>query len=254
MSKVFWYRILVILGLSLAFVCHAEQIGPAQNTLVVNIGVNGYPPYSIKQPDGTVKGIFWDVLTRVAEKHNYRLLSAEIPSKRVDSFMLEHRVDVTMRAIEWTREPERFIFSDPVTIARDVVFTRTDKPLNITSPEDLAGKFIITHLGYTYPSVEHLFASGKTKRIELLDESSMFRRLGSADRFDGLIANYRTGLWTLRVHGWENRFRADPTPLNETPYRFMFAPGWADFVTVLNDELAAMKSSGELQAILAAYE
>lgn len=222
--------------------------------LIFNIGMGGIPPYTIKQDDGSVSGIFWDVLSRIAREYDYSVIATEVPTNRVDDFILEGRVDVTMRAMEWTNEPHRFLFTAPVTIARDVVFTRKDQPLNLTSPNDLAGKTLITHLGYSYPMLEPLFESGEITRLELHDEVSMFRRLAGAERFDGLLSNYRSGKWVMRTHGWDDDFQVEPMVLNESPYRLMFAPRWPHFVKLFDRELAEMKENGELDRIINSYD
>lgn len=222
--------------------------------LVFNIGIGGIPPYTIKRDDGSVSGIFGDVLTRIAREYDYTVVATEVPTNRVDDFMLEGRVDVTMRAMEWTNEPLRFLFTEPVTIARDVVFTRKDQPLNLKSPYDLAGKTLITHLGYSYPILEPLFKSGEITRLVLQDEVSMFRRLAGAERFDGLLSNYRSGKWIMRTHGWEDDFQVEPVVLNESPYRLMFASRWPHFVKLFDRELAEMKENGELNRIITSYD
>ncbi|MEX0604974.1 MAG: transporter substrate-binding domain-containing protein [Marinobacter sp.] len=239
---------------SLSVAPHTFATQHSAHELIFNIGMGSIPPYTIKQEDGSVRGIFWDVLSRIAREYDYSVVATEVPTNRVDDFMLEGRVDVTMRAIEWTRESHRFLFTDPVTVARDVVFTRKDHPLHLETLEDLAGKTLITHLGYSYPMLEHLFESGQTVRLELHDEVSMFRRLAGAKRFDGLLTNDRSGLWIMRKHGWEDEFQVEAMILNESPYRLMLAPRWSHFVALFNRELAEMKENGELASIIASYD
>jgi len=246
----------IVLATLLAFSAtpHALASQHSANELIFNIGTGSIPPYTIKRDDGSFGGIFWDVLSHIAKAYDYSVIATEIPANRVDDFILEGHVDVTMRAIEWTEEPYRFLFTEPIVIARDVVFTRKDQPLNLKSPEDLSGKTLITHLGYSYPILEPLFESGKITRLELTDEVSMFRRLAEAERFDGLLSNYHGGQWIIRVQGWEDDFRVEPMTLDELPYRLMFAPRWAHFVVIFNRELAKMKKNGELDSIIACYD
>lgn len=228
--------------------------GESRQTLVFNIAPGGYPPYTIREDDGTIRGIFWDVLSDVARRLGYHLEVAEIPTKRVEPMLLSGELDVTMRAREWTSMPEKFVFSDPVVTARDALFTRHDAPLNIRSVADLKGTLLITHLGYHYPTLKPLIAAGEVELLELQDEATMFRRLAGAQRFDALVANHRAGLWLLKAQGWENEFQVEPVALNETPYRLMFPPHHAGFAEQLNRELADMKASGELAEILDRYQ
>ena len=246
----------IVLGVLLALggASNATATQHSDDELIFNIGMGSIPPYTIKGEDGSISGIFWDVLSRVAREYDYTVLATEVPTNRVDGFLLEGRIDVTMRAIEWTEEPRRFMFTEPITIARDVVFTRIDHPLHLNSPDDFKGKTVITHLGYSYPALEPLFESGEVTRLELHDEISMFRRLAGAERFDGLLTNYRSGMWIMHNHGWEDDFRVEPMVLAESPYRLMLAPRWSHFVVLFNRELAKMKENGELARIIASYD
>ncbi|WP_404364581.1 substrate-binding periplasmic protein [Marinobacter sp.] len=229
---------------------HGEQ----QQTLLFNIAPDGYPPYTIQEDDGEIRGIFWDVLSEVAHRLGHELEVVEIPTKRVETMLLAGELDVTMRAREWTDEPEKFVFSDPVVTARDVLFTRRADPLNITSPSELKGIVLIAHHGYHYPILEPMIKTGDITLLELQDEATMFRRLAGATRFDALVTNYRAGMWLLEARDWQNKFRVEPVTLNETPYPLMFAPRHAAFVERFNRELASMKASGELAEILGRYQ
>lgn len=223
------------------------------SVLLFNIATGGYPPYTIVKSDGRVSGIMWDVMSALAKAHNLRLEAREIPTKRVEDFLLMGQLDVTMRSREWSQNPEKFLFSAGVVKVQDMVFTRADSPLVVEEVEDLKGTILLTQLGYRYPTLEPDFESGAITRLNVTDQRSMFQRLGSAERFDGLVSELRTGRWLIKTNGWEGQFEVESLVVDETDYRFMFAPHWADYIDGFNQTLKAMRASGELDAILAKY-
>ena len=106
----------------------------ARKTLKFNVSSGGYPPYTILYADGSVSGIFWDVLSTVTKRLGMTLEPIQIPPKRSDSLLHEGYSDVTMRAIEWTSNPDEFVFSDPVMMTRDAIFVHRDSPLGTAEP------------------------------------------------------------------------------------------------------------------------
>ncbi|WP_148863961.1 substrate-binding periplasmic protein [Marinobacter fonticola] len=230
-----------------------ETAGHDHSVLRLNVATGGYPPYTIIDEGGAVSGIMWDVMSAIAKAHNLALDAREIPTKRVDDFLLSGQLDATMRALEWSTQPEQFVFSDSVLKVQDVIFTQADNPLQVNEIEDLAGGTLLARFGYHYPTLEPYFDTGEITRLNVPDAQSMFQRLHSADRFDGLVSDLRSGRWLIQVHGWDDKFKVEPLIIDETDFRFMFAPEWAPFVEGFNQTLQAMRESGEFDAIVAKY-
>lgn len=230
-----------------------ETPGDGSAVLRFNIATGGYPPYTIVDKDGQVSGIMWDILSALANVHHLTLEAREIPTKRVEEFLLSGHLDVSMRAREWSEHPEKFLFSDTIITVQDVVFTRAESPLEVDDISDLKGKTLLTRLGFHYPSLEPCFESGAITRLNVTSQHSMFQRLHSAERFDGLVSDLRTGRWLIKSHGWSRQFVVQPLVVDETNYRFMFAPHWADYISDFDKTLQALRDSGELDAILAKY-
>ncbi|BES72712.1 ABC transporter substrate-binding protein [Marinobacter nanhaiticus D15-8W] len=255
--------ILLLLTLSLGIMTlfpaylHAQEATTKQENrppvLRFNIATGGYPPYTIVDKDGEVSGIMWDILHALANAHDLKLEAREIPTKRVEDFLLAGHLDVSMRAREWSHQPEKFLFTDTLVKVQDVIFTRTDSSLVIDDFDDLKGKTLLTHLGYSYPALKPYFEAGTITRLNVNSQRSMFQRLHSAERFDGLVSDLRTGRWLIKSHGWSSQFVAQPLVVGEFDYRFMFAPHWADYIHDFDKTLQTLRDSGELEAILAKY-
>ncbi|MAL98233.1 substrate-binding periplasmic protein [Hydrocarboniclastica marina] len=224
-----------------------------EKILRLNVSPQGYPPFTIVHADGTFSGIIWDILALAAERKGYKLEGLEIPRKRVDDFILSGHIDATPRAIEWTSKPERFTFTEPLVEVQEVFFKRRGSQFEYTGPESLAGKSIVTHLGYKYPTLEPMLASGRAERFDVQNERDMLRYLVEGKYHDLAIAVREVGLWHIKREGWHDQLDYAPQPLSSVEYRLMFNKDNEAFVAWFNDELADIKRSGELEVILDRY-
>lgn len=255
--KKFSFRILVVLTLTLITtgLVQAEETVTLREAgvLRLNVGPNGYPPYLIIAPDGKYSGIVWDVVTQIAGRLDYQVAPHQIPRKRVNQMILDGYIDATPRAREWTEEPERFLFTQPITEIREVFFTTRDNAFEYWEPSDIEGETVVTHLGYRYPELEPLFEAGKAKRFDVAKDRDMFRFLLDAEHFEVAVADEAVGRWIIRNNGWQNELKVSDGAISNFGYRLMLAPGWQSFVEDFDRELVKMKATGELSAILNQY-
>ena len=221
--------------------------------LRLNVSPQGYPPYTIVEPQHT-SGIIWEVAERISERLGYRLDAYKIPRKRVDDMLLEDYIDATARAKEWTDRPERFVFTDSIVRVREVFFSLGEDKFIYEGPEDIDGKTILTHLGYKYPYLLKMFESKRAHRFDVPQDKDIFSYLlHGDDKFDLGIADKLVGQWIIRKNGWRGKFSASDSSLTDFGLRLMLRPEMSDFVKKFDAELAAMKSSGELDQIMDGY-
>lgn len=217
-----------------------------------NISPNGYPPYLIANENGP-SGIMWDVMSLVSQRLGYTLQAERIPRKRVDTMLQQGYIDATPRAREWTRQPEQFLFTDPVVQIEEVFFIPVDSDLVYERPEDLHTKTVVTHLGYIYPQLEPHFKAGTIDRFDVSRDRDMFKFLLHNQRFDVLVADRLVGQWILRTEGLQDAFRISDKGISQYDFRIMLRKDWQDFANQFNRELATIRENGELDAILANY-
>lgn len=217
-----------------------------------NISPNGYPPYMIVDQDAP-SGIMWDVVSLISERLGYQIVAEKIPRKRVDQMLLDGYIDGTLRAVEWTHEPEKFLFTEPVVDVQEVFFTPKGASQTYHSPEDLVSKTVVTHLGYIYPALERHFKSGAIKRFDVSQERDMFNFLLHGDRFDAAVVDLLVGKWVLKNEGLQDQFTASSGGISSYGFRVMLRKECLPFVNKFNVELARIRESGELEAILANY-
>ncbi|MBE0486468.1 ABC transporter substrate-binding protein [Marinobacter sp.] len=240
----------LIAGAFLSLPVHSAE--EQTDTFRFNISPNGYPPYLIVD-EREPAGIMWDVVKLIVPRLGYDLEVQKIPRKRVDQLLEEGYLDGTPRAIEWTDEPERFVFTDAVVNVEEVFFFAKDSNLDYHYPSDLFGKTVVTHLGYLYPVMEPYFNNNKIKRFDVPRDRDMFRFLLHGDRFDTALADRLVGQWIIKKEGLADHFRTSEASISEYGFRVMLRPEWSEFADAFNVELNAIRENGELDAILANY-
>ncbi|MBJ6138108.1 substrate-binding periplasmic protein [Marinobacter litoralis] len=240
------------LVLSTAGASASESVAESPKTFRLNVSPHGYPPYLIVDNDQP-SGILWDVMETIAPRLGYQLIPRKIPRKRVDGMLMDGYIDGTLRAIEWTENPENFLFTQAVVNVEEVLFVEQDSKIVFSHPSDLFGHTVVAHLGYKYPLLAPYFEQNKIKRFNVSNDKDLFRYVLLGDRFDAALADRLVGQWILRNEGLSNRLRASTVNISEYGYRLMLRKDWTDFAQGFNRELSAMRENGELDAILANY-
>lgn len=237
--------------LLLAFVMNTASASDAK-VFRFNISPNGYPPYMIVDQDAP-SGIMWDVVSLISERLGYQIVAKKIPRKRVDQMLLDGYIDGTSRAVEWTQNPEDFLFTEPVVDVQEVFFTPKSTGDTYHSPEDLFSKTVVAHLGYIYPALEPHFESGAIKRFDVSQDKDMFNFLLHGERFDAAVVDLLVGKWILKNEGLQDQFTVSSGDISSYGFRIMLRKESRLFVDEFNVELGRIRKSGELAAILANY-
>lgn len=230
----------------------AGRSGSETRVFRFNVSPSGYPPYLINHEDRTT-GIMWEVVETIAERIGYRVEAVKVPRKRVDRLLLEGLFDGTPRAREWTENPTEFIFTDPVVDIEEVIFFPKGSYAEFQVVEDLFSLTLVTQLGYKFPELEHHFESGRIERFNVPRDQDIFVYLLADDDLDAAIADRLVGQWLLMKQGIQDQFRVSASTLSQSGFRLMLRPDWQAFAKAFNEELAAMRAAGELDAILSKY-
>lgn len=230
----------------------AERAASENRVFRFNVSPDGYPPYLINE-EGTTTGIMWEVVTRIAERLDYRVEAVRVPRKRVDQLLLDGVIDGTSRARAWTSRPEDFLFTDPIVDIEEVIFFPASAEGDFRVVEDLFSLTLVTHLGYHYPALEPYFRSGQIRRFDVPRDKDLFVYVLRGDEFDAAVADRLVGQWLLLKQGMQGRFRISSETLSTFGLRLMLRPQWQSFAEEFNRELAAMRRSGKIEAILSRY-
>lgn len=233
----------------LLFTCNAF----AQNTILLNISPNGYPPYLIRNTASDASGIIVDLLRAIAHKKKYKIKTVNFPQKRIHKNILSGAIDAAPSAIEWVENAEDYAFSDVILTVNDILFSRIENPISFNFFADLLGKKLGTRLGFNYPSLEPYFTIKLITKTEARDGLTMLK-VTLNKRIDASVLEDRVGKWVIKNNPeLHNRFHFSEKSVNSFEYRMMFSKKWQPFVDVFNEELALMKKSGEFDRILEKY-
>jgi polar amino acid transport system substrate-binding protein len=227
--------------------------GSSKGNIVFNISPTGYPPYMIKSEIGQTKGIIFDVLKAIANKQGYQVVVVGVPKNREVIQLASGDLDANALAIEWVKHPEDFVFSDVIVPARDVLFSARNAPLKFDKLQDLYGKTIGIHLGYSYPYLIKSFNKGLIIASEATTEQAMLGKV-LAERTQGAVVNELVGHWLIKnTPRWHGKFVVSKKEIGGFDYRIQFSKKWQEFVIHFNKELKAMKKDGRLLAVKALY-
>ncbi|MBK7279637.1 substrate-binding periplasmic protein [Candidatus Aalborgicola defluviihabitans] len=224
--------------------------GWVEPTIVLNTSPGGFAPYTYMDSNHASHGILYDVAHRILKKLGYRVMTSEVPRKRVELQLMSGELDATPRAIEWSEHARDFVFTDPIIRVRSALAIRVDS--GYTTVKELHGHRIGTRLGYVYTVLTREFASGQLIRSDATSDLSMLKML-QAKRVEAALVDESAARWLFQREGIKDvRFLLESVD-NGVELRLMFAPQRRALVKDFNHELSTLKRSGELAHIIARY-
>lgn len=128
-------------------------------TLSIAIPMEGYAPFIIID-NGKVFGILIEPLQLAAENIGVKIIYKFLPEKRSLEMLELNLIDARMESSLWVKNPEDYLWTEPVTLLEDVFVFHKESNSDFETDEALIGGEIVTHLGYTYPSLQSLFTKG----------------------------------------------------------------------------------------------
>ena len=221
--------------------------------LHLNVSPQGYPPYTIVRENEPASGIVWDVVSLIGDRLGFKVEAHQIPRKRVDAMIMAGTLDATPRAREWSDDPDSFLFTKPIVAVREVFFSLAGNPFQYQAPEDLKGYTVVGHLGYRYPRIEPMLASGAATRINVSRDIDLFTFLLNGNFNDVAVADRTVGQWIIRENGWQGQFNYSEASISDIGLRLMIRPDYTEFVEAFDRELEALLDSGEIEQILDHY-
>jgi polar amino acid transport system substrate-binding protein len=197
-----------------------------------------------------VEGILYDMQQRLAAKVGRQAQLLVISRRRVQHALDAGDIDVRCYVSpNWVDSGHyRYIWSLPFMVQRDLLIGNKAGTLQ---PEQLRNQRLGTVLGFNYPRLSPLFASGQIQREDARTQTQVLLML-SAKRFSYAISN------ELALH-WFNRKRAPKQRLHiiselASDQMACIVRDAPDVPTMaLLRAMVQMKQDGEFDAILARY-
>ena len=135
-------------------------------------------PYAKFENEKLTGGIVFDLAQSIEKAMGIPVVFVSLPRKRLDGAGLAGDYDLRCYLNpKWTDIPDKFIWSPKLFELSDVIFGAESTPM----PKDIAalpnGAPISTVLGYSYPTLEPLFASDRLKRDDSVGQENVMLKL-----------------------------------------------------------------------------
>jgi polar amino acid transport system substrate-binding protein len=216
---------------------------------------DGYIPYTSKElPEG---GLLSLVVRKAFEQR--RIVSSLQWRPWNRGYLLTQRgqFDATFPYILNSDRQALFLYSAPLYIGEQFIFSRAGEQINSATVESLSGKRFCYPLGWQAPApLDQLVAEGKLSRHspQGMNECAQLLMLGRDDFF---MAERRMGAMVMESLGAAaEQFTHSNQPINRNTLHLIIPksrPGAQQLMDEFNKGLSALHSSGEYQRLVEAY-
>lgn len=195
-------------------------------------------------------GIIFDLQKRLAQKVGRRAEMLVLPRLRVQQMLVRGEIDVRCYVSpDWlTESHHQYIWSVPFMVQRDLLVGR---PGEAARPGQRSGERVGTVLGFSYPQLEAMFASGQLRRDDARTQELALEKL-EAGRYSFAVSNQLTLDWFNR-HQPAGRRLQPISEVSADPVACMVRNEPDVPTMALLRAMVRMKQDGEFDAILERY-
>lgn len=216
---------------------------------------DGYVPYTSQNlPDG---GMLSLVVRKAFEQRGLRTTLQWRPWNRGYLLTQRGQYDATFPYIVSPDRQVQFLYSDPLYVGEQFIFSRAGEQIDSTSEQSLSGRRFCYPLGWQAPpQVEKLVDKGKLTRHspQGMSECAQLLLLGRDDFF---LAERRMGAMVLEGLGADaDHFTHSREPINRNTLHLVIPRTLPDAQWLMDEfnlGLAALHASGEYQRLVEDY-
>lgn len=161
-------------------------------------------------------------------------------------------VDAMLLAPEWTKKPQKLIFSDLVLQHRDYLFALKPFARGSNIKDWLAGKTVCTRQYYVYEALEPFFSQHNTTRVDASSELAQMKMLQSG-RCDYAYINEHVARWLQQHQFADITLYQSPEYFGEVALRVAFHPSWQRYLSGFNQYLAQQHQQNNINKKLMFY-
>lgn len=256
----------LLAGLMISLMGVSGPLYGEPDALIIALPPEGYPPYVITVdtpgagplPEGP-SGIIIDVLRQAADGAGIAVSFTKLPELRSLQMLDTGAIDGRMESSSWVAHPEDYLWSEPITAINDVfVFSRFIVN-SFETGETMKGAEIVTHLGYVYPTLEPLFASGDIIRFDRQTEEAMLMAVYQGDatrsipRKRAAVMDELVARWFIqRESRYQGHFHFSRRRVDSASLQFQVArkPGHDVLVERLNRQIVLLKANGTVDQLV----
>jgi polar amino acid transport system substrate-binding protein len=238
--------------LSLAM-CIATHVGAQVEPLRFLASNSWAMPYGDIQDGRITGGIVFDMAVAIGEAMKQPVTFLVMPRNRTDAAVIAGNVDLRCYVNPaWTKIANLHVWTKPLFDSPNVMVGRSSSPPLTNVSQIPPGIPIGMVLGFVYPELDELVASGALVRDNANDQEINLRKL-SLGRFPYAVVNDRVLSWfrqqnpTANIAKWQ-------LPLGKSEFYCAAAKTARTDPQRIITAIERLKSSGRLDIILAKYQ
>ena len=227
----------------------ANEMGPLNKKLRLAVIYIQEPPYIYTDDNSGYVGVLPKLAQALSRELELELTYLPTPRKDLEKSVIEGRADMTWLSPNWVGAEDLLLFSDPVLLHREFLYSFS--PFNEgDGPRGwLQDKTVCIRQDYAYPNLMPYFDSGVAQGLRVSGQVSLVK-LFQKGRCDVLYMNELRAAWMINKLGIKRKVWRSEFPIEEAKLSFAFSQQWQTKMTLINQAVAKIKSSGELSRIV----
>lgn len=221
------------------------------DTLVVGFD-NSYPPYGFIGDDGNYTGLDLDLAAEVASRNGWDIQLEPIDWDAKDALLEQGNINCIWNGFTMEGREDDYTFSEPYMLNEQVIVVRADS--GITTPQDLAGKVVITQIDSAALDVlegdqaELAATFGSLDTIS--DYNNAFMQL-EAGTVDAVACDLSIAAYQMSAN--PDLYLQLEESLSSEHYAVGFKKGEDELAQTVTDTLLEMYNDGTVEKICADY-
>jgi polar amino acid transport system substrate-binding protein len=207
------------------------------------------PPFVYTTTSSEYRGIVPSLAKALSRELGLTLEYLPTPRRGLEQSLIDGKADITWLSADWVTHKEQLIFSDPVFLHREFLYSLEPFSESGAPVELLKDKTICIRQDYQYPTLNRFFAGNIAKSVQVSSQVPLFNLL-LKKRCDVLYLNEYRANWMASSLGVSGNIWRSPKPLAETKLAFMFHTKWQTKMAKVNQALGNIKRSGEFETII----
>jgi polar amino acid transport system substrate-binding protein len=249
LSKLFFLLCLKVITFFMVGVSAPLMAAPADKTLRLAVIYIEEPPFVYTSASSEYLGIVPRLAEALSRELNLKLEYLPIPRKGLEQSLLDGKADMAWLSPDWVLNKEQLIFSDAIFLHREFLFAKEPFEKNSEPLDWLKDKTVCIRQDYQYPTLNRFFENKVARAVPVSSQVPLVMLLLKG-RCDLLYMNEHRATWMTNRLGVEHKVWRSNRALSESKLAFMFTKTWQNRMLQINQALAAIKGSGELDSII----
>lgn len=229
-------------------VCAKENVDISQN-LRFGITTLNEPPLVYLDQHSKKAGFVIDLVNALGRELEVEIDFIHLSRKGLEQAVLDGYIDFSWLSPSWTKNIDRLIFSEPFLKHRAFLYSLSEFPNTSSPAEWLNGKSVCLRNDYQYPKLTPFIMNKTAYAVLVSGEAKLFTLLAKG-RCDLLHKNEYLAISEQANQIGERQVFRSPEPIAQAPVSFIFDKNRFHNIKLINEALAKIKKSGELNRIL----